>query len=70
MNGFENHYKWPYKWVTGVITPMSRVMGPYLQLVFGGPPCRWFQRVSHVYPPPHAMIQMSNMLAKRIETTK
>ena len=54
-----NHYKWPYKWVTGVITPMSRVMGPYLQLVLLGPPCRWFQRVSHVYPLPDAMIQMS-----------
>ena len=49
---------------------MSRVMGPYLQLVLLGPPCRWwFQRVSHVYPLPDAMIQMSNMLVKRIETT-
>ena len=22
--------KWPYKWVTGVISPINGVMGPYL----------------------------------------
>ena len=28
-----NPYKWPHKWVTGIIMPISGVMGPYLQLV-------------------------------------
>lgn len=32
-------YRWPYKWVTGGITPTSGVTGPYLQLFFSDPPC-------------------------------
>ena len=31
--GSYNPYEWPYNWVTGFITPISGVMGPYLYLV-------------------------------------
>ena len=35
-----NPYEWPYKWVTGVITPLMGVITP---LITGrGPPCRNF----------------------------
>ena len=34
-----NPYKWPYKWVTGVITLLIGVITP---LITGrGPPCTW-----------------------------
>ena len=35
-----NLYKWPYKWVTGVITLHMGVITPYIT-GFLGPPCRW-----------------------------
>ena len=31
--GSYNPYEWPDNWVTGFITPISGVMGPYLYLV-------------------------------------
>ena len=30
-------YKWPYTWVTGVISPLSMEFSPYLRLVVTGP---------------------------------
>ena len=34
-----NPYKWPYSWVTGVITPLIVVITPVT--TGRGPPCRW-----------------------------
>ena len=36
-----NPYKWPYKLVTGVITPISEVIT--LLITGRGPPCTWSQ---------------------------
>ena len=57
-----NPYKWPYKWVAGVITLLIEVIFPFI--TGRGPPCSRFVNMErHLGLPAHLDLENNSMFA-------